>query len=248
MSTWCGFAIFIATAWERLPQRWQTAGVGAVGAAGLIIGSLAFLVHPSETHESSERLAKGSWTVWQAVQLLPASSWSVFRPMMLLAAISLVIGTAIAFFLAKTNRPRIALSVLAVTMVPIAFSLANGVARTAPQFSMADAARFLENKSSEKDAVVYEGALDDASSLTFYLHRPFYLVNQPEDDEMHIQAGGNVSVDEETILRHWGDPQNIFLIINQERVPHWRRQLTTRFHIYHQIMASGRYVVLSNQL
>jgi hypothetical protein len=193
-------------------------------------------------------LAEGSWTVWQAVQLLPASSWSVFRPMMLLTAFSLVVGAAIAIFFAKTNRPRIALSVLAAAMVPIAFSLANAVARTAPQFSMADAARFLENKVSDKDAVVYEGALDDASSLTFYLRRPFYLVNQPEDDEMRIQGGGNVSVDEEAILRHWGDPQNIFLIINQERVTHWRRQLTTRFHIYHQIMASGRYVVLSNQL
>jgi hypothetical protein len=101
---------------------------------------------------------------------------------------------------------------------------------------------------SDKDAVVYEGELDDASSLVFYLHRRFYLVNQPVDDEMHIAGGPNVSIDEDAILRHWGDPQAIYLIIKQERVPHWQEVITKRFHIFHQMMASGRWVVLSNQL
>ena len=107
---------------------------------------------------------------------------------------------------------------------------------------------WLESKSTDKDAVVYEGELDDASSLVFYLHRHFYLVNQPVDDEMHIAGGTSVSINEDAILRHWGDPQGIFLIIEQDRIPHWRRLLTTRFHIYHQMMASGRYVILTNQL
>ena len=118
----------------------------------------------------------------------------------------------------------------------------------APQFSLAEAARFLETRLNDKDAVVYEGELDDASSLVFYLHRQFYLVNQPPDDEMHIASTANVSIDEEAILRHWGDPQAIYLIIKQTRVPHWQRVLTTRFHIYHQMMATGQWVLLTNQL
>jgi hypothetical protein len=118
----------------------------------------------------------------------------------------------------------------------------------APQFSLADAARFLEKRLTDNDAVVYEGELDDASSLVFYLHRRFYLVNQPADDEMHIASGANVSIDEDAILRHWGDPQAIYLIIKQERIPHWQQLLTERFHIYHQMMVNGRCVVLSNQL
>src|SRR2546423_58845 len=248
MSMWSGFAVFLATAWARLPRGWEMIGASAVGVAALIVGSLTFLIHPAQTSEASESAGEGSWTVWQAVQLLPASSWSVFRPMLLVIAVSLVIGAAVALYLAKTNRPRLALSMIAVAVVPIAFSLADGVARAAPQFSMADAARFLQHKITDKDAVVYEGALDEASSLIFYLHRSFYLVNEPPNDEMRIAGGKNVSIEEEAILRHWGDPQNIYLIINLERVPHWRRELMTRFHIYHQIMASGRYVVLSNEM
>jgi chromate transport protein ChrA len=138
-------------------------GASAVGLAALIIGSLTFLIHPSQTSEVSESAGEGSWTVWQAAQLLPASSWSVFRPMMLVIAVSLVIGAAVAVYLAKTNRPRLALIMIAVAVVPIAFSLADGVARAAPQYSMADAARFLQHKITDKDAVVYEGALDEAS-------------------------------------------------------------------------------------
>ena len=90
--------------------------------------------------------------------------------------------------------------------------------------------------------------LDDASSLVFYLHRTFYLVNQPRNDEMHIPGGKDIAVSEDAILRHWGDPQSIYLIIKQERVPHWQQLLTDRFHIYHQVATSGAHVVLTNQL
>ena len=100
----------------------------------------------------------------------------------------------------------------------------------------------------DNDAVVYEGELDDASSLVFYLPRRFYLVDEPADDKMHIAGGMNVSIEEETILRRWGDTQAIYLIIKQDRASHWQQVLTARFHIYHQVMNSGRWVVVSNQL
>ena len=73
-------------------------------------------------------------------------------------------------------------------------------------------------------------------------------MNEPANDEMHIAGGENISISEDAILRHWGDPQAIYLIIKQERVAHWQEVLTTRFHIYRQMITSGRYVVLSNQL
>jgi len=118
----------------------------------------------------------------------------------------------------------------------------------APEFSLAEAARFLDTRATDKDAIVYEGELDNASSLVFYLHRRFYLVNQPPDDEMHIPGEPTVSIEEDAILRHWGDPQGIYLIVKQERIPHWQEVFTTRFHIFHQLMSTGQWVVLSNQL
>jgi 4-amino-4-deoxy-L-arabinose transferase-like glycosyltransferase len=249
MSMWSAFAIFAATAWERFPQRSQLVGAGLVGATGILAGFVAIWLGQFSRSVGSKGISSDSrWTAWQAFQLVPPSAWIILRPMLAVVAVTLIVGSLVSIYLAKTNRPRIALSALVLAMVPIAFSLANGIARAAPQFSLAEEARFLQRGLTDKDAVVYEGALDEASSLVFYLHRPFFLVNSPPDDEMHIAGSANMTIDEETMLRHWGDPQTIFLIINQERVPYWRRLLTTRFHIYHQLMVSGRFVVLSNQL
>jgi 4-amino-4-deoxy-L-arabinose transferase-like glycosyltransferase len=249
MSMWSAFAIFAATAWERLSRNWQLTGAGLVGIVGVAFG-LMILIHPNITQgrEGYDQNGDGSWTAWDAFQMIPGSGFSVLRPMLVVIAVSLIVAALIALYVAAKNRPRFCLTVLALAMIPIALSLADGIARMAPEFSFANVARALRSRLNDKDVVVYEGELDDASSLVFYLHRRFYLVNQPVDDEMHIAGGKNVTVSEETILRGWGDPQGIYLIIKQERVPHWQELLTTRFHIYHQVTASGQDVVLTNQL
>ena len=249
MSMWSAFAIFAATAWDRTSLRWRLVGTSMVGLTGIVAGLVTLSQpHLMGANKSPGENENGSWTTWDALQKLPPSAWETLRPMLVVVAVSLIVAAIIAAYLAAKHRPRLCLNVLSAAMVPITLSLADGVAEMAPQFSLAEAARFLKSKSSDKNAVVYEGALDDASSLVFYLHRRFYLLNEPADDEMHIAGGTNVSINEETILRHWGEPQEIFLIIEQERVPYWQQLLTTRFHIYHQMMSSGRYVVLTNQL
>jgi 4-amino-4-deoxy-L-arabinose transferase-like glycosyltransferase len=248
MNMWAAFAIFAATAWERLSRQWQMAGAGLVGIAGLAAGLVARL-HPHFAQASkTPSEGDGSWTTWDALEELPSSAWWTLRPMVLIIAVSLIIAALIAFYLAAKNRPRLCLTVLAIGMVPIALSLADGIARMAPQFSLANVSRLLDRQLTDQDAVVFEGELDDASSLVFYLHRQFYLVNEPPDDDLRIPGGKSVSITEDAILRHWGDPQTIYLIIKQDRIPYWQQLLTTRFHIYHQVTASGQHVILTNQL
>jgi 4-amino-4-deoxy-L-arabinose transferase-like glycosyltransferase len=248
MNMWSAFAIFAATAWLRFSKFWQMAGAGLVAVVGLAAGLVSRL-HPHFAQASKISEGEdGSWTAWDALSELPSSTWSTLRPMIIIIAVSLIIAAVIAFYFAAKNRPRLCLTALAVGMVPIALSLADGIARMAPQFSLANVSRLLDKQLTEKDAVVFEGELDDASSLVFYLHRQFYLVNEPPDDELRITAGKSVSITEDAIVRHWGDPQTIYLIIKQDRIPYWQQLLTTRFHIYHQVTASGQHVVLTNQL
>src|SRR5438067_828947 len=239
MSMWNAFAIFAATAWERLSKQFQFVGTAAFGIIGIVIGLIAW-VQPR--FERTAENAANSWTAWDALRLLPASAWPDLQRMVEVIAVSLIVGSAIAIYFAGTNRPRLCLIVLAIAMAPIALSLADGIARMAPQFSLAGAARVLDSRLTNNDVVVYEGDLDDASSLVFYLHRRFYLVNQPRNDEMHVPGERDVSVSEDAILRRWSDPQGIYLIIKEERVPHWQQLLTDRFHIYHQVATSGAHV------
>ena len=249
MSMWSAFAIFTATAWERFSRNWQLIGAGLVGLVGAACGLMILIrLNILPGHQGYDPNGDSSWTASNAFEMIPDSAWLLLRPMFLVIAVSLIVASLVAIYLAAKNRPRLCLTILALAMIPIALSLADGIGRMAPQFSLANAARALRSRLTDKDLVVYEGELDDASSLVFYLHRPFYLVNPPVDDEMHIAGRKNVTVSEDTILRGWGDPQPIYLIINQKRVPYWQELLTTRFHIYHQVTASGQQVVLTNQL
>ena len=68
-------------------------------------------------------------------------------------------------------------------MVPIGFSMMDGVARMAPYFSLADAADFIQERIAPNDKIVYEGPMHVGSSLLFYLGRKFYLVNQDPASE-----------------------------------------------------------------
>jgi len=69
------------------------------------------------------------------------------------------------------------------------------------------------------------------------------------DQEMHLGAPrSRVFIEEEDILQEWGGSTNIFMIIEQSRIPYWRKLLTERFHIYHQVEVCGNHVILSNQM
>jgi hypothetical protein len=169
--------------------------------------------------------------------------------MFIVVGISLTLFSLVAIYFISTRRPRLACTALAMAMLPIGLCMIDGVAGMAPHFSFADAARFLNAKLAANDEVIYEGSLDVGSSLVFYLNRQFYLVDEPRDDEMHIAAhDGNVSLNEDAVLRKWGDPNGVYLIVDQRRVGYWQKLLTERFHIYHQVTTCGSYVVLSNQL
>ena len=95
----------------------------------------------------------------------------------------------------------------------------EGVARIAPYFSLAPVARFI-NQRPVKGEVVYEGSLHQGSSLVFYLHQKFYLVNRPSDDDSFVGIdSGNIELDENAVLEKWADPNVIYLITDQSRLP-----------------------------
>ena len=118
----------------------------------------------------------------------------------------------------------------------------------APAFSLAGAARSLHPLLEERGEDLFEGPLRDASSLTFYLPRKFYLVNQAPDFFDRGAEAQQKYLDENFVLEAWNRADPIYLIIDEERVPHWQELVTARVHIYHQVTTCGRYVVLSNQL
>ncbi|PYK20795.1 MAG: hypothetical protein DME55_01280 [Verrucomicrobia bacterium] len=250
MSMWSAFALWAAVAWERIPQGLRAAGAIAVGLVGtMTAAAVFFLAGAARALNGNWGTMDARWTAWKALQDMPVSTWLAFRPLVVVFGISLICLSLVAVYLIFKQRERLAAIALAASMIPGGLSMMEAVAHTAPYFSLADMARFLNPRLDAGAHTIFEGPLDDSSSLIFYLNRKFFLVNQKPEKETPM---GNPSIDmflnEAAVLEKWGQPDAVYLIIEESRADYWKQILTSHFHIYHQITKCGTYVVLSNQL
>jgi 4-amino-4-deoxy-L-arabinose transferase-like glycosyltransferase len=250
MSMWSAVALWAALAWDRTPQKLRAAGAIAVGLTGILSGTAAFfLAGASRDLNGNWGTMDARWTAWRALHDMPVSAWLTLRPLVAITCVSLVLFSLVALYFIFERRAQLAAVVLAVSMVPIALSMMEGVARIAPYFSLADVARFVNSRLDAGGNTIFEGPLDDSSSLIFYLNRKFLVVNQNREKAAPIgRPSTDIFLNEDAVLEKWGGRDATYLIVEQSRADYWKQLLTSRFHIYHQITTSGTYVVLSNQL
>ncbi|MGI8956095.1 MAG: ArnT family glycosyltransferase [Chthoniobacterales bacterium] len=250
MSMWGGFAIFAATAWERMPRWTRFVGVGAVFAVGLLAAFIAWrlpeLLQNVNGHWGTTAARS---TAWRTLTDIPISTWLGFRSMFVAVGLSLILFSGIAMWFIWRERPRLALTALAAAMVPIGFSMMDGVARMAPYFSLADAADFIHQEIAPNDKVIYEGPMHVGSSLLFYLGRKFYLVNQDPASEPGAALGPTpeIFLDEKTVAQAWTGADRLYLLVEQDRLPHWRALLQDGGAPAQELTTCGTTVLLSNR-
>ena len=250
MSMWSAFALWAAMAWDRTPQSLRAAGAIAVGVVGLILaGGALFAARAARALNGNWGVMDARWTAWRALHDMPVSAWVALRPMLVITAISFVFFSIIALYFIFKQHEKLAAIALAASMIPAGLSMVIGVAKTAPYFSLADVARYLNPRLETGGHAMFEGPLDDSSSLIFYLNRRFFFVNQNPRKEAPIGAPAtDIFLDEQAVLDKWDQPDAVYLIVEQSRADYWKGRVVSRFHVYHQVTTSGTYVVLSNQL
>ncbi len=250
MSMWPAFALFAASAWERMP-RWAR----LVGLGGIFLVGAASAVIAWRLPQLLDRV-NGSWgptaertTAWRTIKSVPVSTWMEFRPMFVVVALALLLFGAIALWFIVRERPRLALTALAAAMVPIGFSMMDGVARMAPYFSLANAAAVIEQGVAPDDRVIYEGPMHVGSSLLFYLGRRFYLVNQDPASEpgARLDEAPDIFLDEAAVTAQWEQSNRIYLLVEQNRVPHWRALLAAQGAKAEELTTCGTTVLLTNR-
>ena len=249
MNMWSGFALAAATIWERAPRLFRTIGAGMIGLLGTCLTAAAWFWLRALQWENRPPDSDAAASAWRALQSIPPSTWEVFWPTAFAIGLALALSALACALLSWRNRSNLAAVALAAGMVPVGLGMIDGVARTAPFFSLAEAARFLNTRLDANSEVVFEGALHSGSSLVVYLNRKFSIVNPPSVDDSFPGIRPNaIVIDENELMEKWGSPESLFLIVEQTRVPYWQKRLTEQFHIFHQVTASGGHVVLSNQL
>jgi 4-amino-4-deoxy-L-arabinose transferase-like glycosyltransferase len=228
-----GFALLAACAWERMSRALRAIGivlalVVAVGFAACACLRPALIGHLFNLS-------------------FDAVTWSSLYPLAEIAATSFVVFSVIALFVVK-QRGEIVLVVVLGAMVPAGFCLVESGSRADAFVSLSNAARYLNPRLGGIGAVLYEGSLRSGSSLSFYLDRHFFFVNQSPAPFEHDAASPDKYLDEHLVVEAWDRSDPIYLIIDETRLSYWRELITERVHIYHQVTTCGSRVVLSNQL
>lgn len=250
LSMFSAFSLWVAMIFERASNSVRHAGAAIVATTGVIIGGIALVLpHLIPVNERDWGETDFRWTAWKALADMPGSVWLHFRPLLAITAIALFAGAIATVYLLQWGHEKIAVAGLACGMTVVGLCMINGVARIAPFFSLADAARFLNGRLGTNGEVLFEESPGVASSLGFYLDRKFAMVNQQPDPRIPLTPEQhNLFLDEKSALEHWRVPGPIFLIIEQDRVSYWRELLMQNFHVYHQVATFGTCVILSNQL
>jgi hypothetical protein len=250
MSMWSASALWGAMAWDRISQSLRAAGAIAVGVTGLILaGGALFAARAARALNGSWGVMDARWTAWRALHDMPLSAWVALRPMLIITSVSFVSFSFVALYFIFKRREKLAAIALAASMIPAGLSMIVSVAKAAPYFSLANVARYLNPRLETGGHAMFEGPLDDSSSLIFYLNRKFFFVNQNARKEAPIGAPAtDIFLNEQAVLEKWGQPDAVYLIVEQSRADYWKERVTSRFHVYHQVTSSGTYVVLSNQL
>lgn len=250
MSMWGGGAIFAATAWERMPRWTRVLGVSLLLVLGLATAFGAWrLPHLLAAGHGQWGVTAGRTTAWSTLLDIPIATWLGFRTVLAAAGIALIFFPAMALWFLRQNRERIALTAIAAAMVPIGFAMIDGVARVAPYFSLADAATFINERVAPNDKIIYEGHLHTGSSLLFYLGRKFYLVNQNPQSEpgMALLHDSDVYLDEPTVVKAWRGADRLFLLVERDRLAHWRKELSGYGAPAANLATCGTTVLLSNR-
>ncbi|HKR52773.1 MAG TPA: glycosyltransferase family 39 protein, partial [Chthoniobacterales bacterium] len=250
LSMFSAFSLWAAMILERASNSLRNAGAAVVALIGMIIGIIV-LALPSLVPANERNWGETGfrWTAWKALADMPASVWLQFRPLLAITAIALLVGAIATVYLLRRGRGKIAVVGLACGLIVVGLCMISGIARIAPFFSLADAARFLNGRLGTNGQVLFEGSPHVASSLGFYLERKFAMVNQEPDPRIPLTGEQrNLFLDEKGALEHWRVPRPVFLVIEQDRVTYWRELLTQHFHVYHQVASFGTYIILSNQL
>ena len=250
MTMWSAVALWAAVVWDRMSQRLRAAGTIAVGLTGIMTVVGAFLVTDAARPATGNwGVMDARWTAWKALHQMPMSVWSTLRPLAVVVGLSLMVLSLMALYFVFKRREKFAAIALATAMLPAGLAMIEAVARTAPYFSLADLARFLNSRLDSGGDAIFEGPLDDGSSLIFYLNRKFLFVNQNRHKEAPIgKPPIDLFLNEKAVLDKWAGRDAVYLIVEQSRADYWKELLGNRFHVYHQITSSGTYVVLGNQL
>jgi hypothetical protein len=177
---------------------------------------------------------------------LTGESFAALRLPAVLAAIVLLIGPALAFWLRRRGAHFAATWTTAATMAVFLIAAHIALVRFDPFLGSRTMARQIAPELRPTDHVMIYGDQSFGSSLLFYLRRPIELVNGNTTSmwwgSTYLDAP-HIFLDDQDLHRVWNSPQRVFLFVPQHERPKVEALLPGSLHVASE--ASGK-VIFTN--
>jgi hypothetical protein len=169
--------------------------------------------------------------------------------MFFVIALALILFSASPWWFASRDRARLSAMAMAAAMIPIGFSMMDGVARMAPTFRSRTRPDFIQQQIAPNDKVIYEGPMHVGSSPAL-LSRPQIL---SRESERQLRAGLETARGSRCFPRRTGSgagleqPRPDLSLVERERVQHWQAFLQSTTGPIEELVTCGTTVLLSNR-
>ena len=177
---------------------------------------------------------------------LTGESFAALRLPAILAAVILLIGPAVAFWLRRRGSQFAATWTTAATMAVFLIAAHIALVRFDPFLGSRSMARQIAPELRPNDRVMIYGDQSFGSSLLFYLRRPIELVNGNTSSmwwgSTYADAP-HIFLDDQALLRAWISPERVFLFVPEHERAKVEALLPGPLHIASEV--SGK-VILTN--
>jgi 4-amino-4-deoxy-L-arabinose transferase-like glycosyltransferase len=214
MPMWPAIALAVAWILERSKIQLLVATVAVLLAASIAWSQIMpGIASRADTAALAERA-----TAWTTLGSFDGTVWTALQ-----ATAGLSIGGAFLFALLGLlpRRPMIKLTAIAASAVCLDLGAVGGTSLVSPYFSLAKVVEGIP----EETHIVYDGAIDTASSLLFYSDSPVILLDQDPNEDF--------------IVRKFGIGRDRFLTIS-EFVEFWKSASETVFITEESKLASWK--------
>ena len=217
MSMWSALALWTALAWDRMPDRFRAAGAIAVSSIGLMSAG-GYAVPHKRGADSQRKLGAdgrsmdglGGIAQYASVNVAVVSP-GVPDQRCLPGIFSLVA----ALFYFQATRETCGCRFECRDDYYRAWHDGKGRSNRSLFFS-GQSGPSLNGRLDEKGEVLFEGPLNEGSSLIFYLDRKFSLVNQNPQREAPLgTAPLDIFLDQNAVLKKWSQTEAVYLIVEQ---------------------------------
>ena len=177
---------------------------------------------------------------------LTPRAMGLFRPELMALGVALPLGGVLCWWWRRNGRVAASNAALAVMMLVSLGTVHSALVKFSPILSSRALSDALVSRWQKGDAVVVNGAYEDASTLSFYGHLPLRLLNSRENGNLYYGSlfpdAPALFEDDASLAALWKGPRRVFLWVEEDKVPANIKQSGS-----YQLARSGGKLILMNR-